>query len=371
MKLSLLEMTQNILSSMNSEEVNSIGDTPEAMQVANIIKTTYINMLGRYELPEHVNIIQLNASDDPTVPVLLKRPDHITRIEWVKYFNTNPADGNQFTDQFGAYSKHGVNTDLQQNANGWSATSVSSVIMALGVVSFQVSAGIKINIGDSAFCQPNGTVLIMSGIVTAYSGTTLTVNITNVSGGGTFTAWTISQINPLSTGPGYQEVQILPVKDFINMVSQFNINQDDVRAFDLAISPLANEGTRNFTFYYKNDKQPQYCCILGNYYIVFDSYDNTQDSTLQSSKSMAYAWISPNFVMEDTFVPILDDQQFPLLLNTAKAWASWELKQQRHPLADDEEAKQLFSVMKWKALSDHPTFFEELSDFGRRGRGWY
>lgn len=38
MKYTLLELTQRILESMNSDEVNSIGDTEESMTVANIIK---------------------------------------------------------------------------------------------------------------------------------------------------------------------------------------------------------------------------------------------------------------------------------------------------------------------------------------------
>jgi hypothetical protein len=37
-KMTLLEMTQNILSAMNSDEVNSITDTVESLQVAEEIQ---------------------------------------------------------------------------------------------------------------------------------------------------------------------------------------------------------------------------------------------------------------------------------------------------------------------------------------------
>ena len=40
-KMSLLEMTQDILSDMDSDEVNSINDSVESLQVLGIIKNTY------------------------------------------------------------------------------------------------------------------------------------------------------------------------------------------------------------------------------------------------------------------------------------------------------------------------------------------
>ena len=40
-KKNLLEIVQNILSDMDSQEVNSISDSIEAMQVAQIVETTF------------------------------------------------------------------------------------------------------------------------------------------------------------------------------------------------------------------------------------------------------------------------------------------------------------------------------------------
>ena len=44
-KMNLLAMTQDILSDMDSDDVNSINDSVEALQVAQIIKTTYYNII--------------------------------------------------------------------------------------------------------------------------------------------------------------------------------------------------------------------------------------------------------------------------------------------------------------------------------------
>lgn len=85
MKSTLLELTQNILSRLDSDEVDSIADSTEAMQVARIIRNTYFNILTRSNLPEHKKLIQLTASGSATQPVLMIRPDNVQRVEWIKY----------------------------------------------------------------------------------------------------------------------------------------------------------------------------------------------------------------------------------------------------------------------------------------------
>src|ERR1700704_6434506 len=90
MKRTLLDYTQSILSSLNSAEVNSISDTTESLQVAEILRTTYYNILGRAELPEHEKLFQLTSSADPTKPVLMFRPNEgVAKLNWIQYFNTN------------------------------------------------------------------------------------------------------------------------------------------------------------------------------------------------------------------------------------------------------------------------------------------
>lgn len=373
MKMTLLEMTQNILSALNSDQVNSIGDSPEAMQVAECVKSTYFNMLGRYDMPEHNQFFNLDASNDPGSPVLMYRPDGVTRIEWLKYFDSNPADGSAYqVDQYGAYS-HDVNIDVQNNANGWSTTSTTSNTMGLGEFTFTVGSNIAITSGQSIFVMPAASVSsYMYGTVMSYTGTTLIVSITTVQGAGTYASWTINQVGPNSLNtPGYKEVKIIPIEEFVRMTGAFNAVDSDVQSFTLTVAENQTGSPGTFTFYYRNDRQPEHCCIVGNYYIIFDSYDNTQDSTLQSSKTMAYGWVYPSFSMVDTYVPNLDAQQFPLLLNDAKSLAFYEIKNQPHQKAEEEVARQVVSLQKWKAIANKPSYFEELQNYGRRGGGWW
>lgn len=105
----LLEMTQDILSRMSSDEVNSISDTAESLQIATIIKNKYFDIVARGDLPAEERLIQLTPSDDATKPVLMYVPDGVITIEWLKYFDTNPTDS-QEQSQFG--SGHDTNLDI-------------------------------------------------------------------------------------------------------------------------------------------------------------------------------------------------------------------------------------------------------------------
>lgn len=84
-KMTLLSMVQNILSAMDSDEVNSIFDTVEAEQVAEIIKETYYDLFSDMYVPEHKSIIHLEGLADTSRPNYLRIPDGVTSIDWVKY----------------------------------------------------------------------------------------------------------------------------------------------------------------------------------------------------------------------------------------------------------------------------------------------
>ncbi len=85
MKYTLLDLTQTILSSMDSDEVNSIDDTVESQQIAKIIKTVYFDIVNRANIPEQNTLFQLEASGDATKPVLMTIPDTMQSIKSIKY----------------------------------------------------------------------------------------------------------------------------------------------------------------------------------------------------------------------------------------------------------------------------------------------
>lgn len=275
MKMTLLALVQSIASSLGTDEVNSYSDTSESQQIAEIVRTTYYNILTRADLPELKQLFQLTASTDATLPILMYRPDNVVKVDWLKYYNINSDNATE--TEF----VHDLDLDI-------------------------------------------------------------TVDVENIP-----------------SAPSYGWVEILPVEEFLNMINQYNPNETDIASYNF------NDGDNTFSLLYKNDKVPQYCTVIKNYYFLFDSYDSSVDSTLQSSKTQGYGQTIPTFTMADTFIPVLDDYQFPLLLNEAKSLAFLELKQMQHAKADLESRRQWGTLQKTKSLADKPSYFNQLPNYGR------
>jgi hypothetical protein len=85
MKLSLLDITQKILSSLDSDPVNSISDTVESMQVADIVKECYYSLMAERDWPFLHELSQLEGLSDVNNPTKMRIPESINKIKWVKY----------------------------------------------------------------------------------------------------------------------------------------------------------------------------------------------------------------------------------------------------------------------------------------------
>lgn len=84
-KMTLLEVVQEILSDMNSDNVNSINDTIEAQQVVQIAKRTYFNMVNERILPHTAGFFNLTAIVEPDKPTHVRIEDNVIRVESIKY----------------------------------------------------------------------------------------------------------------------------------------------------------------------------------------------------------------------------------------------------------------------------------------------
>ena len=86
-KMNLLAITQDILSDMDSDDVNSINDSVEALQVAQIIKTTYYNIVDGKDYAFLYELFQLEASGTNDRPTHMKLPEDIIDLKYIKYNN--------------------------------------------------------------------------------------------------------------------------------------------------------------------------------------------------------------------------------------------------------------------------------------------
>ena len=62
MQKTLLQIVQSILDEMDADNVNSIGDTIESIQVASIVRDCYEELLSNRNWPHMKQLIQLEAS---------------------------------------------------------------------------------------------------------------------------------------------------------------------------------------------------------------------------------------------------------------------------------------------------------------------
>lgn len=92
-KYTLLEIVQDILNDMDSDEVNSIDDTIESQQVAQIVKTSYNAMLSNRNWPHTRKSITLNPSGNNLYPTHLSIPDNVKEVIMINYNCAKQSDG--------------------------------------------------------------------------------------------------------------------------------------------------------------------------------------------------------------------------------------------------------------------------------------
>lgn len=91
-KLTLLEMVQDCLNDLDSDEVNSISDTIESQQIAQIIKTCYFEMIANRNWPHLRKLIQMDAVLDLSKPNYLKIPTGMKELLSFKYEKSSIAN---------------------------------------------------------------------------------------------------------------------------------------------------------------------------------------------------------------------------------------------------------------------------------------
>lgn len=84
-KLTLLDMTQSILSAMDSDPVNSIDDTVESVQVADLVKEAYFDLISQRDWPFTFALQQLQGLGNTSTPTTMKMPDGWNKVKWLKY----------------------------------------------------------------------------------------------------------------------------------------------------------------------------------------------------------------------------------------------------------------------------------------------
>lgn len=84
-KMTLLEMVQNIASALETDEINSITDTTESLQIAEVVKETFYEQFNNIYVPELQGLFTFESVSSIVSPNYLKVPDNISKVQWVRY----------------------------------------------------------------------------------------------------------------------------------------------------------------------------------------------------------------------------------------------------------------------------------------------
>jgi hypothetical protein len=99
MKKTVLEITQDILSSLDSEAVNSISDTVEALQIAKLVEETFYDIISTRNIPEHGSLIKLTSLSDNAFPTHFILEDNQAKIKNV-WYDTSEDESFKYTEVY-------------------------------------------------------------------------------------------------------------------------------------------------------------------------------------------------------------------------------------------------------------------------------
>lgn len=129
--MTLLEIVQDVLNDMDSDEVNSISDTIESLQVAQIAKTVYYFLMSERDWPHLHTLFVLNSVSNPSRPNYLSLPSTVNEMEFLMY---NKRKSGDTKDNYAeVIYMHPDNFLLRQNKLNESNSNVSQVVDSSGV----------------------------------------------------------------------------------------------------------------------------------------------------------------------------------------------------------------------------------------------
>lgn len=99
MKMNKLDMVIDILSDMDSDNINAIGDTEESAQVARILKSVYYDIISRKDWLHLRQALVMENSGDAAIPNRLRLPQSVSKLDFFSYSSqTEPSDELKFKE---------------------------------------------------------------------------------------------------------------------------------------------------------------------------------------------------------------------------------------------------------------------------------
>lgn len=114
--------------------------------------------------------------------------------------------------------------------------------------------------------------------------------------------------------------------------------------------------------------QPTYWTSFDDKYLVLDSFNKNEESTLQASKTQALVQLEFDFRLADDTVPDLPSRLFPTLLSKSKARAFVAFKQVSNVKEDQAERRGLVRHQNDRVRTNGPQPMDRLPNYAKQGR---
>jgi len=343
MKFTLLEIVQDILNDIDGDEVDSISDTSEATQIANIVRSTYWHLVSQNNLPEHYDMFNLTESADTSASVQMTVPSHVLRMEWVKYDKKISGTDDEYKDIEFMFWNDFVDMQnmLDTDENNVSTMTVTTTDSDTWELKYQNdrhpeywSTPDDYNVYFSSINQYESFGTLDTDPITTSSNTTATISHTAHG----------RVVGDYVTFSGADAVDGLTVSGTYQVASVVDANSYTITDDETA-SGSSTGGGDAVAYIYHTDIDPQY---------------------LQQTKTSCYGLIKPTFTLSDGFTPDLDATEFNWLIEEAKSAASIKLRQVQDPKAEQRARRGWVRSMSHKHNTKKISFFDTLPNYGRK-----
>lgn len=129
----------------------------------------------------------------------------------------------------------------------------------------------------------------------------------------------------------FQPIKYVYPDEFLRRQNNYNTENDNV---DIIQDPSGVQ------LLIRNDIPPTLYTSFNDDQIVFDAYDKEVDSTIQSTKIQAMAFVTPPWEHVDEFIPKMPEEAFTLLTEEAKSKAAIKIRQVADEKAEQESRRQ-------------------------------
>lgn len=176
---------------------------------------------------------------------------------------------------------------------------------------------------------------------------------------------TVSQLQKGSMRYKGQPIHYLEPMDFIDMINDRNTiikdsNGVESNSYDTDVVQVVQSFEGN-NLYIRNDRNPTYWTTFDDSYLIFDSYDSVNESTLENTNSSALAYVNDDLVIADDTVVDLPKGLMSLFQAELNRETSLRLRREISPI-DEKRALAGWSLEKTKRRAK----LKSKQGFGRK-----